>query len=263
MPDWKGMIGAASRLPWRRPVLTAGLGAAAGGLTGRSLASDERKPQATLTGAGIGAAASLVHPGVRRAVGNWLRRQAFPYHGRAPKSFGGSAEEYLKSIQSHKMRHPTGKAPLMERIWERTRRAAGKAPKELKAEDPMANVIRRHRAGLTSFPGAYRAIRKDPKEFARQWWQQVGKQEAKWAPLWVAPTLMTARGQSPEEKRKQWGESVGGTLGWAAVSGMPASVWLPATYAAGHIGKVLASGHSPEPARVRAVRKKRKGRKTT
>lgn len=238
MPNWGRIAERLSTLPTRRPVMTSLLGAGVGAAAAGALAPEERRRQIALLGAGAGAAAGLIHPGVRRAIANAARRTGFAYTGKAPKSFKGTAEEYLKSIQPHKIRHP--EVSLSQRAWEGLRRAVRRPAKELKPTDRMADVVEKHRLGLSSIPGRIAALRKDPKEFARQWWQHGGKTEAMWAPLWMGSEIVGARGQPPEERRKALGSAIGGTMGWMAASGMPAGVWMPTSMAAGYLGKRIA-----------------------
>ena len=259
MPDWARIAKGIAAFPVRRPVAASLTGAGAGALAAGALAPEERKRPSALMGAGLGAAAGLVHPGIRRALANAIRRQVFAYTGKAPKTFKGTTQQYLKSIQKAKVQDP--QVTLGQRAWEKARRAVGRPAKELKPVDQWKEIQERHTAGMLDIPSRLRLLRMDPKEYARRWWKHGGKKELMWAPAWAGLTAATTRGQAPEEKRKAWGETVGGTLGWMATSGLPASVWLPATYATGYLGKLVAGGgksakpKQPEMIAARGARK--------
>lgn len=241
MPNWSQLSRALRQLPKERPVLTSLVGAGVGALTAGALAPEEKKRQMALLGAGVGAAGGLIHPAIRKAVANFLKRQAFGYVGKAPKSFKGTTEEYLRSIQSHKVHHPSTAPGSASKAWEKLRRAVGRKPREYQPEDRMASIIEQHQAGMSSIPSRMRELARDPRGYARKWWKHGGKREALvWAPLALGSTAFSERGASPEERRKDWGESIGSTLGWMAASGLPASVWYPASYVTGRLGKAIA-----------------------
>lgn len=257
MPNWSQLSKALRQLPKERPVLTSLVGAGAGALAAGTIAPEEKRRQMALLGAGAGAAGGLIHPDVRKAVANFLKRQAFGYVGKAPKSFRGTTEEYLRSIQSHRVQNPSttpgAASKAWEKVrqpaskaWEKLRRAAGREPREYqpaayRPEDRMADIIEQYRAGMSSIPSRMRELIRDPRGYARKWWKHGGKREALvWAPLALGSTALSERGATPEERRKDWGESVGSTLGWMAASGLPASVWYPASYVTGRLGKTIA-----------------------
>jgi hypothetical protein len=205
----------------------------------------------------------LAHKSMREALRNLFKRQAFAYTGRVPaklKAQGVTPEQFVKSIQPYATKAaPGGKLPepgFVSRQAARIREAVGMKParapewQKLVTQEglspSMAKVVARQRAGMGSIPAMAKELRKDPKEFAKKWWRYGGKSEAALAPLWMGLPLLE-KGQTPEERKKALGESIGGTLGWVGASGLPIGVWLPASHAAGYIGKRLAGGGKKPP----------------
>lgn len=251
MPSWKAIKDLATKQIYRHPIATTALGAGLGAGAGKLVAPDEYEGLGTRLGLLAGAAGSLAHPGVRQALGNWARRQAFAYTGRIPKSHSGKAEEYIRSIQSQKVQHP--EVSLASKAWEKARRAVGRPARELEAGKPMDEILAAHAAGMSNLPARFRLLRKDPKEFARQWWRHGGRADLMQVPLWTAPTLMGLRGQSSEEKKRTLADSIGGTAGWLAFSGLPTSVWMPASMLAGHLAGRAVGDVSPKPRRYERI----------
>jgi hypothetical protein len=192
---------------------------------------------------------------MREALGNFFKRQAFAYTGRVPaklKAQGVTPEQYMKSMQSYAARTaPGGVSPkpgFISRQGARVRKALGMKPaktpewhklvREEGLSPEMAKAVSRHRAGMSSLPAMAKQLKKNPKEFAKKWWRHGGKSELAMAPLWAG--LSMSGPEQGEEKRKAIGEGVGSTLGWVAASGLPFGVWMPASYAAGYLGKRVA-----------------------
>ncbi len=162
-------MGVASGL-WRSHAGRAAAGGAVGAAGGAATNSEDRVGGAVrggLLGAGAGLAAPLATKAGRRGARKGLKK----FYEQQKQGFTGKGVDHNKLRLQEEVQKARTVVPKAG--WIRTADEA-KAHGVQKAEKALARHTTAEKANLTSYPGVYRALRKDPKKALGAGWRSMG-----------------------------------------------------------------------------------------
>ena len=236
LPAGSGFLNWVKRFTTLHPVMSAAPLVAAPALIGaRTGESPESKRRRALIGGGLGLAASMAIPGVRRSAWNFLRRQVHALTHYTPKSVKGGrlSPEVKRWAQLTEKQTPFSKyiSGLGEKGLKLTPQEAYwlslQSAKTLENPGAIAEALTQYRHGLSTLPGAVKALRA-PTTWAKNWWRYTPTSQklmiGGFGGLGVYTALKNREGGSGIAG------SIGDALGWGLVPAAPIAVWAPLSW---------------------------------